>query len=272
VLIETREPMQLGRESEPLLNFKQGEANQGAWAGQRFLWVEDTPAFELSFWCGTCQFLFKRLEGANRTLSIPELTDKLADGIADIDLEVVSAFAELLPNGLYQPLLTTIEPRLVYPVKPGDYFADEQVATWNVERFWGLPQYPQTPYYRTFETAVSDNAHLYEFVVPMVPPTWNVPTRVAAMANRLAHSGEPTAVAVSTLDVCRPAMNVGTRDFYQHWGLTHFVLDGHHKLQAAAELGLPLQLLSLLAIDFSLADLEQIHRIPELLDQPPATR
>ncbi|MGA9147965.1 MAG: hypothetical protein WBZ04_10430 [Candidatus Nanopelagicales bacterium] len=272
MLIETRDPLLLGRESEPALNFKQGDIDQGAWAGQRFLWIEDRPAFELSFWCGTCPFLFKRLEGASRTLSIPELADRLAVGIAGIDVEVVSAFADLLPSGLYQPLLTTIEPKLVFPMKPGDYFADEQVATWNVERFWGLPQYPQTPYYRTFETAVSDNAHLYEFVVPMVPPTWNVPTRVAAMANRLAHSGEPTAVAVSTLDVCRPAMNVGTRDFYQHWGLTHFVLDGHHKLQAAAELGLPLQLLSLLAIDFSLADLEQIHRIPELLDQPPATR
>ena len=71
------------------------------------------------------------------------------------------------------------------PMKPGDYFADEQVATWNVERFWGLPQYPQTPYYRTFETAVSRDAHLYEFVVPMVPPNWNDLARVAAMANQL---------------------------------------------------------------------------------------
>ena len=145
----------------------------------------DRPAFELSFWCGTCPFLFKRLEGASRTLSIPELADRLAVGIAGIDVEVVSAFADLLPSGLYQPLLTTIEPKLVFPMKPGDYFADEQVATWNVERFWGLPQYPQTPYYRTFETAVSRDAHLYEFVVPMVPPNWNDLMRVAAMANQL---------------------------------------------------------------------------------------
>ena len=39
MLIETRDPLLLGRESEPALNFKQGDIDQGAWAGQRFLWI-----------------------------------------------------------------------------------------------------------------------------------------------------------------------------------------------------------------------------------------
>lgn len=262
----------LGQESEPLLSFKADATPAGAWAGQRFLWADGKPAFELSFWCGTCQFLFKRLDGANTTLSIPELSDKLSDGLELLDTEVISAFAQLLPSGMYRPMLTVINPRLVYPVKPGDYFSEEQVDTWNVERFWGLPQYPQTPYYRTFETTVTAQAHLYEFVVPMVPPNWNDPATVAAMAARLAASDKPTAVAVSTLDVCQPAMDVGSADFYQHWGLTHFLLDGHHKLQAAAEQGVPLRLLSLLAIDSSLAEADQLRRIPELLNQPAAKR
>ena len=83
-------------------------------------------------------------------------------------------------------MLFEIVPRLVFPADADDYFATEQVATWNVEAFWGLPHHPQTPYYRTFETVVraeahqyDAKAHLYEFVVPMVPPSWNEPERVA---------------------------------------------------------------------------------------------
>ena len=126
-----------------------------------------------------------------------------------------------------------------------------------------LPEYPRTPYYRTYETRIDDDAHLFEFVVPMVPPSWNEAGRVAEHAAALAAGAAPTAVAVSILDVCAPAMDDGT-DYYTHWGLTHFLLDGHHKMQAAAETGRPLRLLSLLSVDAGLASAEQADRIPVL--------
>src|SRR3712207_8981309 len=65
-------------------------------------------------------------------------------------------------------------------------------------------------------------------VVPMVPPTWNDAARVEEYAERLQASSTPTAVAVSTLDVCAPAVDHGT-DYYAHWGLTHFLLDGQDR-------------------------------------------
>jgi MFS family permease len=45
------------------------QGHDSAWAGRRLLTVDDVPAFELSFWCGTCQFLFERLQGATTTFS-----------------------------------------------------------------------------------------------------------------------------------------------------------------------------------------------------------
>ena len=137
---------------------------------------------------------------------------------------------------------------------------------------WGLPEYPRTPYYRTFETSVDSGAHLYEFVVPMVPPTWNDRSSVEAFATRLHSSSSSTAVAVSILDVCQPADSRGDGDYYAHWGLTHFLLDGHHKMEAAASEGLPLRLLSLLSVDASLATPDLVLRVPDLLRKPPATR
>ncbi|MFI6231030.1 hypothetical protein ACIBCR_27405 [Micromonospora echinospora] len=113
--------------------------------------------------------------------------------------------------------------------------------------------------------------HLYEFVVPMVPPSWNNEERVARYAAELARSAKLSAVAVSTLDICAPAVERGP-DYYTHWALTHFLLDGHHKMQAAAIAERPVQLLSLLSVDASLAPPEKVGRVPALRQAAQAPR
>jgi hypothetical protein len=184
---------------------------------------------------------------------------------------VIDAFGALLPEGEYLPLLLSVEPRLIIPGKEGDYFSGEQVTTWGVDQFWGLPEYPRTPYYRTFETAVDADAHLYEFVVPMVPPTWNERVRVEEYIALMERAMVPTAVAISTLDVCQPALGLGD-DPSMHWGLTHFLLDGHHKLEAAATTGRPVRLLCLLALGESLAGPDDLARLPALRAQARSAR
>jgi hypothetical protein len=167
--------------------------------------------------------------------------------------------------------LIKVAPRPVTPSRAGDYFCEEQVATWGVDSCWGLPHYPSTPYYRTFETAVNAEAHLFEFIVPMLPPSWNDAARVAQYATRLRSSDRPTAVAVASLDVCQPA-TFHASDYFAHWGLTHFLLDGHHKLQAAAESGTAVRLLSLLSLDGSLATRAEIMQLGDLRNRRPKTR
>lgn len=260
------EPTALGSNS-PRVTFGVAPTRPDSWSGPRFLFLDGNPAYELSFPCGTCQFLFTRLYQANDTVPVAELRDRLADGLDDLDAVVVESFGRLLERGTYVPLLLTVEPRLVAPSGPGDYFAEEQAATWGIDRFWGLPMYPRTAYYRTFETAVSRDEHLYEFVVPMVAPAAADRSRVEEYARRLASSPAPTAVAVAILDVCAPAVTPDDADYYEHWGLTHFLLDGHHKLLAAAETGRPLRLLSLLSVGASLAGEERVARVPALRQQ-----
>lgn len=239
---------------------------------RRLLLLDEQPAFELSHGCGTCQFLFQRLEGANDSLSLDALQARLTAGLDDLDEEVMTTFGALLQQGAFLPLLLSVRPQLVVPGQLGDYYSEEQVSTWGLSSFWGLPEYPATAYYRTFETAVDRSAHLFEFVVPMLPPAWNDAATVAGHAQRLAGSDRPTAVAVSTLDVCQPAMAPPGSDPFAHWGLTHFLLDGHHKVQAAAETGRPLRLLSLLSVDGSLASPEQVGSVPRLRQQPARPR
>ncbi|MEU3933106.1 hypothetical protein AB0E85_13860 [Streptomyces sp. NPDC029044] len=249
---------------ESRLRFETEQRETGGGPGRRLLVVDGEPAFELSSWCGTCPFLFRRLESARQTLSLESVRECLTGALTDPDDDgVIDAFGALLPEGEYLPVLLRVEPRLVVPGQEGDYFSGEQVATWGIDQFWGLPEYPHTPYFRTFETAVDASAHLYEFVVPMVPPTWNTRERVEEYIELMGRGSVPTAVAVSTLDVCEPGSGL-PEDHYRHWGLTHFLLDGHHKLEAAATTGRPVQLLSLLAVGEGLARSEDCARLPAL--------
>ncbi|HEX2703634.1 MAG TPA: hypothetical protein VHM72_09405, partial [Solirubrobacteraceae bacterium] len=62
-------------------------------------------------------------------------------------------------------------------------------------------------------------------------------------------------------------LQVPEEDYYAHWCFTHFLLDGHHKMQAAAESGLPLRLLAIVSIEHSLAERDQVLRLGELRDQ-----
>ena len=267
MLIEAGKPQVMGRAVSEVLRFGSAAAEAGTWAGRRLIWIGGKEAFELSFWCGTCPLLFKRLEGSTEALSLPELQQTLNRGVDGIDSAVVDAFAGLLPAGTYIPLLLRVIPELVLPGRIGDYFSGEQIDTWGVDSFWGLPQYPQTPYYRTWQAPVDSSAHVFEFVVPMVPPSWNEQSRVKEHVRLLQNSSLPSAVAVSILDVCQPAVVSGP-DYCAHWGLTHFLLDGHHKMQAASEAKLPLQLLSLLSVDEGLAGPVQVDQLVQLRAQP----
>jgi hypothetical protein len=109
-------------------------------------------------------------------------------GLGEISSDVLAAFGELLPAGGCMPMLQ-VTPRIMTPAG-GDYFADEQVATWGADGFRGLPENPRASGYRTVGTPVTSSAHSYDFVVPVVQPTWNdrarMPVRLAS-STRIGH-------------------------------------------------------------------------------------
>lgn len=76
-----------------------------------------------------------------------------------------------------------------------------------------------------------------------------------------------TAVSIAVLDVKSPADWSGDQepDPVEHWCLTHYLLDGHHKLHAASESGKPLNLLSFVALSQGVSDREQIEKVAHAL-------
>jgi hypothetical protein len=61
-------------------------------------------------------------------------------------------------------------------------------------------------------------------------------------------------------------------DAYGHWCLTHFLLAGHHKLEATAVEQKAVQLLTLLSIDQSRVTPERLDQLEEILSREPSYR
>jgi hypothetical protein len=231
----------------------------GQWAEwDRFITLDGKKAYHIGNICGTCAFVFERLPGANDKLSPAELSGKLRTGLTEIEEGVLRTATAVLPAGSYNVLLLKCVPRLVLPAKNGDYFFEEQVALWGIDGFWGLPHYTKTEYYRTDSVKMSNRRGLYEFVVPMFPRNYLHTDAVSSYRNALSEGVVPTALAVSILDVKGPADWQGDPDITEHWCLSHYLLDGHHKVYAACELGKPVSILSFLAFEEGVSTREQV--------------
>ena len=226
----------------PLIDFpRRDDGDLKDW--WRYLNVRGEALFELGNSCGTCQFWFERLQPDARPFDIDAVRGRLADGLHGLDEEVVESFGRILPEGDYQVALLRLTPQRIAERSAEDYFHNEQTADWRyVEEDDWIEL--GTDYYRPAgcpEMAVGGDVG-FDFYVPMQRPDSLDETRIAFFEEKLASGATPTAVAVGLLDVKQHhASKVG------HWCLGHFLLDGHHKVEAAARAGRPVTLLSFIS-------------------------
>ena len=106
----------------------------------------------------------------------------------------------------------------------------------------------------------------FHFFVPMEPPHVLNRRRIDEWRERLEAGERPLAVGVSVLDVktipwaagdgADPELLLGAE-----WCLATYLIDGHHKVQAASEAHLPVGLLSFIARRPSIAADEDIAAV-----------
>lgn len=246
--------------SKSIISFDH-KGNGSAKIWDRFLLIENKPAYHIGNVCGTCAFFFERMEGASKGFSIDEIRTGLQSGISDLESETVDKFKLILPKGDYVSAVLELNPYKVSLGKKTDYFANEQIETWGTDGFWNLPHYPKIEYYRSLTKQISETEKLFEFVVPMFPENWLEQQTIDFYKAQIGEGQKPTAVAISVLDVKEPADFAERDEFYAHWCMSHDLIDGHHKVFAASLLNKPVSLLSFLTVNESIASKEQIEEL-----------
>lgn len=235
----------------------------GAWeVWDRYLTVNGKQAYHLGNVCGTCSFFFERMDGANEGIEVGELTTLLSNGLNSLSPQVVDTLAQLLPPSEYIIALIRLKPELVELSGDNDYFAVEQLENEGVvESFGDPPHNPKVPYYRVegrSAVKLSDEAlhggAAFDFLVPMFPETVLQKERIVHYEDILNDGVAPTAIAISILDIKGPACS-GT----EHWCLAHYIIDGHHKIAAAARTQKEMTLISFIAVSKGVSSKEQIE-------------
>jgi len=237
-------------------------ATEGDW--YRFITVDGKRAHHLGNVCGTCPFFFQRLEGANDKVSPQELTNLLRTGVSKLEQRVAQRVMESLPAGEYKVLLLSCLPQFIVPSTHGDYFFEEQVEAWGPDTGdEGGTHDPKSEYYRTETMPFASQSTLFEFIVPMFPHRSLRQGTIDLYLSILKQQTIPTALAISILDV-KQAVDLQA-EIKTHWCLAHFLLDGHHKVFAASQVGKPITMLSFLAVDKGVSGFDDIENLLNIL-------
>jgi len=264
--------------TEPVVGF---EAD--GWT--RYLTLYGDRAFVLGGSCDTCAFMFERKQ--SNFLSPTALAERLAAGVDLLEDDLLETAGELLPTGDYAVVDFNIEPSLTGPCQPDDYFSHESLDLFGMPSYEGVPDNPRTPYWRAGSRVLpresgawpgregprprpTNPKQFFHFVIPLEPPHHLDPDRVEHYQHQMESGTVPAALGVSVLDVRAPAVTPSDKDektyqYAEHWCLATYLLDGHHKVEAAARSKRPVRLLTFLARDASVASEQDVDAVVRLL-------
>jgi hypothetical protein len=250
---------------EGIIGFEQSRTSGPEYDADSSRWyagvtVNGTRVFQYGCPCGTCGITFKKIASPVDRVSDGESVELLGKLDRVPSESALRRLARILPQGEYYPAVIEAQVRAVAPGTPDDYFATEVVRLFGLEApEYEKPQDPGTSYYRigldhelSAPPAIDGSkALLTQIVMPLQDPTTLDRERVEYWKS-WSRAGNPlTAFAVSVLDCQSPAFIGEPNREYQYWGqvlLTHCLLDGHHRLQAACEAHSSARILTLLAL------------------------
>jgi hypothetical protein len=238
-----------------------------------YLNIDGERVFEFGNACGTCGIVFRKIGSVAARLSDAQAVRLLGDLDAIPPADVLRRLARVLQPGVYYPSIVTGTVTLIAPGAANDYFATDVVRLFGRQALDDKEQAgPRTAYYRLGVDRALDRtgrllgphqALVTAVVMPLHDPAQLTRDRIAYWKRQHRSGRHFTAFAVAVLDNQAPAMDPAdsTYPYEEQFLLTLCLLDGHHRMQAAAELGVPVRILSLLTRDFSPALNEDIATV-----------
>jgi hypothetical protein len=241
------------------------------------LLIAGKRVFEFGAPCGTCGIVFRKIASPTHRVSDEEAFRLLGNLDRVPSDDVLRRLARALEPGSYHPIVLEGAVRLVNPGEADDYFATDVVRLFGLE----FPDYqepgsPRTDYYkfgsqseltRAGRVAGPHKALVTSVVMPLHARDQLSRERIEYWKRHQLAGRSLTAFAVSVMDHQAPAVDPAddSYPYKEQFLLTNCLLDGHHRIQAAAELGARIRILALLAPGFSQVasgqDLAEVLRV-----------
>jgi hypothetical protein len=223
---------------------------------------------DMGNYCNTCALLFEHMANPRQRVSVTELADHLKRGVRRYEFYgVLPKVIPVLPRGGYEIALLEMQPRLVQRGSADDYFVAEQAPLWGFNMGGESSHDPGVDYYRATTLTLAPDTALFEFIVPLYDTKRLNPDTVTDYERSIQRGAKPTAMSISLLDMREPAMwPADPPTITRHYVLSHYLIDGHHKVFAAAQTGKPMTLLSFLARDHCMASVDDVVKVLAAMD------
>jgi hypothetical protein len=232
----------------------------------RYVTVNGARIFEYGSPCGTCGIVFRKIASPVNRVRDADAVDLL--GTLDVvpPEHALRRLARVLEPGIYRPAAIEGTVRRIEPGTTDDYFSTDVVRLFGLEPpEYASPQQTATPYYsmipdgvlpRTGRTTGPHRALLTALLMPLHDPARLDRTRIEQWKRLAVEGRQLTAFALSVIDDQQPATEIPdpTYPYAEQLLLTNCLLAGHHRVQAAAELGVPVRVLTFLKKDQSLVE------------------
>ncbi|MET3287610.1 UNVERIFIED_CONTAM: hypothetical protein ABID98_000180 [Brevibacillus sp. OAP136] len=202
---------------------------------QRYLTINGEEIANTGIDCETCLFLVD-VSGAKIT-NPTIISNIMNEGLTELSHDFITELSCIIPNGQYVVALLRVYPRLKNQADGNEYY---QIGSRQVDR----------------------GKKIEEYIVPIQPSESLDQSVILDYMNEMEGNKVPTVLSVSFLDIKFPLDDLSFDEIWLH---THFLLDGHHKILAAAKAKKPITMISFLSIDESFASLEQIGELIQAL-------
>lgn len=228
----------------------------GSWEiWDRFITIDKQKVFHIGNICGTCGFFFlKQQDCSNLDMSEKKIIEKLNDNNEKIVYDDLIKLSEIIPNGAYNVIIGELTPSYIMPNSINDYFMNEIRESWgNYES--GEQSEANTEYFRgdTLDFGIDENKNgqkYFEFLIPQFESEQLDFKRVNYYKTQMELGLFPTILTLGILDV-KTSMQFPEIDgkeiepnYPTHWCFANYLVDGHHKLRAAAEIKKPIRIIS----------------------------
>lgn len=258
----TRRQTRLGR-TDSIIGLTTVGITRPPWEWKRYLTVNGVQVAWLGNGCDTCGFMFEQCGAPTPIVGLEALQANFTRSLVQLDNGVIDTVGSLLPEGEYVVALLRCLPIRVEPGGPGDYFFEELTSASNPYVLPGEDMFEpyaetNTHYYRLFGRSglsVGKDPNEYggtrfDFIMPLAQAI--DPDTVATYRELMEAGRAPTAVSLSVLDIS--ALTYGD----PHWCMAHCLIDGHHKVAAAAEAQKPLTLLAFISLEAGVSSKEDV--------------
>jgi hypothetical protein len=226
------------------------------------LFAGNEPLYKIGYECGTCGDMFSLLDFDNPKLMADSIDSTLREAIYEVDEDLLARISPLLPKGVYRVGLLQLMPtqEVIEQGEDTSYKFSGRKLTIETSYTEEYEEHTSTFESEDREAKLKKRQRTYklsesEVILPhqsLNSINWQTVSEYRHLLR--SRNVPPTALALSIGEWRTPRGGTHT---YQR--LTHFLIDGHHKMLAASEEGLSIQLLSLFHKGESRLSLNQLN-------------